>query len=148
MNNIQIENILKLDRFSQKCFLGVFARNNLPKVVSYPSAFIFNTDVKSGKGMHWLSIIFTKDKKCQFFDSLGFPPTFYGLENYIKKRSSSLVFNKHPIQSLNSNYCGLYALLFILVLCRGQSFSNFLGRFHLDTNKNDLIIKKHLIFFK
>jgi hypothetical protein len=148
MNNIQIENILKNDQFTQKYFIGVFARNNLPKNFSYPSAFIFNTVVKSGKGMHWLSIIFTKDKKCQFFDSLGFAPSFYGLENYIKKRSTSLSFNKHPIQSLNSNYCGIYALLFILILSRGQTFSKFLGSFDLNTEKNDLIIKKHLIYFK
>ena len=148
MNNIQLEEILKNDQYSKKYFNGIFSRNNLPKITRYPSAFIFNTDVKTGDGEHWLSMIFTKNKKCIFFDSLGFSPKFYGLEKYIKNNSKTMTFNNHPIQSLDSNYCGLYALLFILTFARGIKFSQFLRHFNLETEKNDTLIKKNLIYFK
>jgi len=53
MNNIQIERILKKDTFAKKNFIGVFSRNNLPKIIKCPSSLYFNTDKKSGPGEHW-----------------------------------------------------------------------------------------------
>jgi len=148
MNNFQLENILRKDVFSSRHFLGIFSRNNLPRKFVYPCSFIFNSDKNTGKGEHWLSIYFTKDEKCLFLDSLGLGPQFYGMEKYIKKRATFLSFNKHPIQSMESNFCGLYCLLFILIISRGISFKKFLQHFSLKTIKNDILIRNLLEKYK
>jgi hypothetical protein len=142
MNNIQIENILKKDKFSKHNFIGVYSRDNLPLKVIKPSTLIFNSDISSGPGEHWIALNYTKNGNCEFFDSLGLGPHFYGIENYLKNTSKKCKINKNAIQSLNSTYCGFYSILFILIRSRNYSYKTFLNSFEKNTNKNDIYLKK------
>ena len=44
MNSFEIYKIIKNDKFASKNFIGVFARDQLPKKIKFPSSFIINTD--------------------------------------------------------------------------------------------------------
>jgi hypothetical protein len=142
MNSIQIFEILSKDKFSKKYFYSVISIDELPlsKRKLKTTAYIINTDKRSGKGEHWLSIFYDQKSNCQFFDSLGFGPEIYGMENFLLSTSKSIQINKYPIQSVFSELCGYYSILFILTRSRGISFNNFLKYFDSDTFNNDLKI--------
>jgi hypothetical protein len=146
MNTLQIEQIFK-NKYSNT-FKGAIAFDELPTKISRPSAYIINTHSRDKSGEHWLGIYFNTNNSVDFFDSFGMGPQFYRLENYLFKYNSTINYNKYALQSLNSNYCGLYCVLFIIFKCKRKSFYNFLDIFKTDTLINDYEIKKLIDFYK
>ena len=142
MNSIQIEKILEGDQYSRKYFKGVFALDEVPlqgkKIKN--SIFVINSETKNGPGEHWIAVFFDKNSNCEFFDSLGFDPKFYSLDFLLKKSSNTLTINRFAVQSIFSEFCGLYTICFILIRCRKISFNKFLEYFDVDCIKNDLKI--------
>ena len=63
MDTLLIINNIKLDNVSNLNFKGVFARDNLPKIIYYPASFIANTDKSNKKGEHWLEFYYDIDGK-------------------------------------------------------------------------------------
>ena len=57
---------------------GVF-----PSDKTYPAGLISNTDPRDLPGTHWVAMYFTSPGISEFFDSYGFPPEVYGMEDYI-----------------------------------------------------------------
>ena len=73
--------------FAKKSFLGFFPRDKLPRITTYPSSLIVNTDKHNQKGEHWLAIYIGKNINCEFFDSFGFSvKEFRELQNRIKDK--------------------------------------------------------------
>ena len=70
MNSFEIYKIIKNDKFASKNFIGVFARDQLPKKIKFPSSFIINTDKSNEPGEHWLAIFYDINGVCEFFDEL------------------------------------------------------------------------------
>lgn len=145
MNTLQIQMILTTDKETKKKFLGVFPRDKLPKKIPYPSCLVFNTDNSNNPGQHWLALFYDSKRNCEFFDSMGFDPSFYNLEVYIKKTSRKVSYLKRPLQSIFSTFCGYYCVLYILLRCRGKSIFNFSKIFSKDSQKNDKFIKKMIL---
>ena len=56
MNSIQIDKILNSNNQTKNIFIGVFARDELPRPKSYPCCFIINTAKRSHPGKHWLAV--------------------------------------------------------------------------------------------
>lgn len=80
-----INSILKYDNVTSKIFKGVYARDELPLDLDFPSCFILNTHPRSKPGEHWLALYYDPKGNCYFFDSYGMHPTFYRLKTYISK---------------------------------------------------------------
>ena len=142
MNNFQLNEILKKDDFTKKIYMGALAIDKLPSTIKYPSCLIINNQKSHQKGEHWLAVYYNSNKKSIFFDSFGFSPSKYHLDSFIKKTSLNSVYNKIQIQSIFSPYCGIYCVLFLLILSRGKSLNYFLKLFKKDTILNDKLIKK------
>ena len=106
---------IKKDIYGKRIFKGVFPRDKLPFIHTYPASLIVNTHTSEYPGEHWLAIFIDKSKHCEFFDSFGFPFTFYGFEKYITRFSLSSKSNLSQIQNLDSN------AYFILLKSRGFS---------------------------
>ena len=70
-----INEVLTKDTVTNKIFLGVFARDELPLKVKYPSCLIFNTAPRVNKGEHWLALHYNEKGFCNFFDSYGKDPS-------------------------------------------------------------------------
>jgi hypothetical protein len=64
-------------------------------------------------------------------------PEFYGLKFFLSQTSLETSMNKLPVQSVFSELCGYYCVLFILIRSRNISFARFLKYFDVDTLKND-----------
>ena len=110
MNSLQLHKILS----KYKNFLGIFARDELPYKVKYPSFFVFNTDNRSEPGEHWLAIFIDEDKKAEFFDSYGNHPRYFRLEKYLDKIARSWTYNGQRIQDYFSQLCGHYCVYFLI----------------------------------
>lgn len=129
MNTLEINQILTKDKVSRQHFLGVFARDRLPKIVNYPASLVFNTDDSDKPGMHWIAIYFSSKNRADYFDSLGENPQKYGVDKYLFENSSHFQFNNTKIQSDFSNYCGLYSILFIYLKSRGNTMDKIINHF-------------------
>lgn len=135
-----IDQILYKDDYTKEIYTGSFALDELPKQPKYPSALIVNTEPRNQPGEHWLALYYSKSGVCDFFDSYGQPPSFYNLESYIDSTSNIWNWNKRRLQG-DSNYCGYYAILFLLYRSRNKTIS-FYQEFYLNFSKNDKKIFK------
>lgn len=138
--------ILKNDNFTKDCFKGVFASNELPLNFSYPACFIMNTEERGQDGEHWLAFYFNIKKELYFFDSYGLSPYYYNLINYINQTSTKFNWNMKRIQG-KSNYCGVYAFLFLLYITRNK-LSKFFSYFSNNLQENDDLILNEIYFNK
>ena len=142
MNTIQINKIMKTDKFTKKIYLGTFARDQLPSIIKYPACFIFNNQSSDQYGEHWVALFINKKRHAEFFDSFGNEPKYYNLDKYLQKFSKNYkIFNTLAIQSNDSTFCGYYCILFCLFKTRGYSMNKFLS-FFKDTVSNDKLLKK------
>ena len=136
MNSLQIEGLLKKDSQAKKIFKKVCALDEI-EVPSYPSAYVINSDTSDKKGKHWVVVYFDKNRRGEYFDSYGLPPTVLGLEAYMDRFSLDWIYNRKTIQSLFSNVCGHYWVYFILFRCRNISLHAILSVFTLNLTEND-----------
>ena len=137
MNSLQIVRVLESDKYSKDKFLGVFARDELPIHVKYPSCLILNTDKRNEPGEHWLAIYYDENKNAEFFDSYGNSPDFYNLTTYLNKTCKKWVANEQRIQGYFSKLCGLYCLFYLHQKCRDVSLKEIQENFK---DKNDELI--------
>ena len=134
-----IDEVLKKDIQTKRVFSGVFARDELPENVNYPSCLVFNTQPRAQRGQHWLALFYDKNGNCDFFDSFAMPASNYALVPYLERTSNSWAENRKRIQG-NSQYCGHYVILFLLFRVRANSVK-FFQSFSSNYSHNDKIIK-------
>ena len=96
---------------------------------------IVNLANKSDKGTHWVAMKFINNKLF-YFDS-------YGIEfipDIIKKQYKKIITNIYRIQSIDSNQCGRYCIMFIKANIQNESdYIKFLLQFNKnDFQKNDI----------
>ena len=145
MNSLEILQIINKDDKAKEHFIGVYPRDKLPTINEYPVSFIINTQKSHESGEHWLAFYYNKNGNCEFFDSYGMHPNFYGLQNYLDKTSKTWTFNNKCFQSLSSTYCGQFCILFLFLRSRNYKLDFIKKIFFKNTIKNDKIIEK---FFK
>ena len=98
MNTKQIARLLKGNVYAKRIFKGVYPRDEIPSVVKYPSAYIFNSDPSSKPGEHWMALYFDKKKRGEYFDSFGIGPQMHNLTSFMNKHSSIWQYNTVMIQ--------------------------------------------------
>ena len=74
MNTDEIEKAICQDPSAEAIFGGVYARDQLPKSVKYPTAMVWNTDPADQPGEHWVATYFNEDGMGEYFDSYGLEP--------------------------------------------------------------------------
>ena len=139
MNTDQILNHLKLI-CKNKAQYAVLASDQLRtfKIKKFPVCLVINTDPSYKKGTHWISI-FKKSKHCdvEVFDSYGLGLDFWSDDLKQIQKQNCIFQNKVPLQSLNSNVCGKYALYFLYKRMKGCKPWTIYSRFSNDRKKND-----------
>jgi hypothetical protein len=137
MNTIEIDDKLK----KYKCYVGTFARNQLPKRLNKnPAALVINSDADNQPGEHWTATFF-KDSTCYYFDSFGFPPLHPDIRRFTDKHSCRLLYNTRQLQNVSATTCGMYCVVFVAMICKGMSFVDFIQMFSKSTSDNDQIIR-------
>ena len=86
MNTTQIERILQRDPYCKKIFKGVCNRDQI-KRVSYPSAYVINSDPSTRLGKHSIAVFFHRRGNGQYFDNYGLPPKVLGFTEFMNRNS-------------------------------------------------------------
>ena len=123
-------------------FLGVFPLDFLRNITfTRPACFIINLDVSSQPGSHWIAIN-VRASTIEIFDSLGLDPTSWYrkplfLLLFLRKFSySHKILISPQIQPSYSNFCGFYALFYVLFQQK-FSFKKLCDYFSPDLTVND-----------
>lgn len=106
-----------IEMICQYChnFGGVFAANELDKLRNN-AFYVLNTDPLGAKGKHWI-VMNVNNNLCEFFDSAGNHPSYYhkSWHNFLLKKSGAYVYNDLPFQKENTQVCGDYCILYVIL---------------------------------
>ena len=123
-------------------FAGVFPSDRLPArpVDERPRGYIVNIDTHDQPGSHWVAL-WTHDGGCTVMDSFAIPLAMYkphDLLNWLTHHFQGFESNGHAIQAVDSQACGLYALMFLIHMSVGGTLDTFMNIFSRhDFVKND-----------
>lgn len=126
----------------ERNFLGCFDIKQLPP---FPQVFPCSLIVR--KGYHWLSLIFTRRKKCFYFDSFGEKIKDKCLITYLRKyHFISIVRSIRQIQADSSDKCGFFCVLFIKLVKTLSDFKHFLLLFYKNKLLRNDSILEYILF--
>ena len=132
MSNLKIDEILKYD----KNYTGTFSKDNVPLLKNNQSTII-NLQNSDKSGSHWTCYCKRNDK-IFYFDSygVGFIPDIIA-KQYPKHK---FICNIYRIQSMDSNQCGRFCILFVKSNIKNENdYNNFLLQFEKNNFlKNDI----------
>ena len=102
-------------------------KNNESTIVNLANSF--------NKGTHWIGMKFINNRLF-YFDSYGIP----FIPDIIKKQYDKIITNIYRIQSIDSNECRKFYILFIIANIQNESdYIKFLLQFHKNNfEKNDI----------
>ena len=133
MNTLDINKILK----DTTNFYGTVCRDELPRIKKRPISIIANTDPCSKPGQHWIVILLNEKGRGNYFDSFGLPPLHQDFIIYMDINCpNGWSFNHRTLQSVDSDTCGLYCILYIKL--GKKKFNKIFGK---DVKVNDFIAK-------
>lgn len=140
MNTIQLK--IDLETHILASHENVYAADCLPmSKVPLPCSVIINLDNSKQKGSHWVCIHIDIQKKAEYFDSYGFPPTNREFISFMQKNSNVWTYNTQGLQDYFSTVCGNYCVVYLYFKTRHYTMKDFLGLFSSDRLNNDLLIK-------
>ena len=125
-------------------FAGVFASDLLPKrpVRDRPQGYIVNLDTRDEPGTHWIAVWTTPKDECWVMDSFGMPLHRYEPPNFwdwLTTHYERFEMNQYAFQTIDSQACGLYALMFLVHCSVGGNLDTFSAIFSRhDYVKNDM----------
>ena len=138
MNTFEILNEMN----NLNCFKGVFPLDKIKnlKINERPIGLILNLDYAYQPGSHWVAVYLEENNKVTYFDSFGFPNFNQYFLNFLKiNKVNEIIFNKFQLQSINSQTCGAYCVLFLKMRCHGYSLNDFMKLFSNNKENNDNI---------
>lgn len=149
MNTLEIDEFAKNNKFVRVFYGGTFAADRLPKlkISNLPKSYIINTCIAARDDdpiCHWVGVFISK-KGVDYFDSGG--TDSYRTNKHIKKfilnQGKPVNFSIQQIQSMTSEKCGLFTLLFVYAKSININLKSFLKVFTEDNlEKNDEIVEK------
>ena len=112
LSNLQIENFLR--RYTTN-FQGVFSCDNIPKKVERVTNFsiVLNLSKENELGTHFITVL-KFPTEIWYIDSLGLWCENHHILKFLNLFKTKIYFNKRQLQSLTSNKCGFYCILFCL----------------------------------
>ena len=132
MSNIKIDEILQHD----KNYIGTFSKDNVP-ILKNNQSTIINLQSHNKKGSHWTSYKRIANK-IFYFDSYGVAYIPDIIKNQYPKHK--FICNIYRIQSMDSNQCGRFCILFAKSNIKNENdYNNFLLHFEKNNfSKNDI----------
>jgi hypothetical protein len=143
MNTEQLNLLMRSDFHASKIFIGVFAADELPYRVQYPTCLIVNSDVSLKSGTHWFAIFIDSYGRGEYFDSFGLKPWVSHHINFLNKNCKSWNFNSETLQHMYSTLCGQYCAVYLCLKSRGASLFEITS--HMK-GENSLITDQKLLY--
>ena len=140
MDAHELRAIISRDIRLNRQFLDVFAADELPYQIPVGGLAIVNCCERTEPGKHWIAICQETSNRLEFFDSYGFEPAMYNLENKLPI-SNAVVYNSKTLQSIYSDVCGQYCLYYCYFKARGYALSDIVSVFSNDYKSNDYYVR-------
>ena len=127
-------------------FYGTVPCDQLPRTLPQegPTAYSVNTDPQDEPGRHWIAI-WTEGTLSEVMDSYGLSLEVYGttdpIMEWLNRHFKYQMHNGRSQQSLFSQSCGDYALMYLIDRAKGRSMQHFLNRFR----RNDYVNNDHKV---
>ena len=128
-------------------FAGCFPADKIPRVKSFPTAFIVNTEKSGEEGEHWVAFYMEEDH-CLYFDSFGVEVLEHSILSYLSNYYNSVIFSKIPVQDFSSVACGYFFIAFLVHVTCVNSYLHFLSQFNFDKLKSNDVICYNLLGIK
>ena len=146
MNALTINHYLISDLNVKSVYQGIFSSNELYKINKNIECFyVVNTDPNYLPGSHWI-VIYSHDKTCEIFDSLGENPINYGVHfSNLLLKYNKYSYSIKKIQNKFSNTCGMFCIYYIYWKTRGLGLNEIVSTFSHDTSLNDFLMRKFMI---
>lgn len=148
MNTLEIHNRLRAFETTRPIFLDVYAVDQLPKKKLKQERWLLvcNCCPVALKGEHWIAMFF-ENERLDFFDSFGFAPQDYddAVMKFIQKQNIKDVFyTNRQLQSIDSDACGHYCILFALFRSKGESLQESITKMQV-MNRDEFV--KYIVTF-
>lgn len=108
-------------------------------------AFVINLSKSWDIGSHWIGLFIDAEGKVSYFDSYGFKPKSYYLEDFLKGKR--VEYCTRQLQQLGSAVCGMYVACFIIHMLKGGSLDLFVSKFSKNLVLNDIFIRKNYNYY-
>ena len=134
LNNLQLDYLAGTHPKLAQVFYGTVPCDRLPRTIPQegPTAYIVNTDPHDEPGRHWIAI-WTEGNVSEIMDSYGLSLEVYGttdpLVEWLNRHFKYQLHNRQSLQSIFSQSCGDYALMYLIDRAEGRSMQQFLNRF-------------------
>lgn len=122
--------------------IGVYPSDMIPETWEKPVAFVFNTDNSKKPGSHWVAVYVDKKSRGHYFDSYGLKPYIPDHIARLRKNCKTFRYNDHHLQSISSDVCGHFCIMFLFFMASGIEFQEFINLFSRDTHQNDAIVRE------
>ena len=142
LNNLQLDYLAGTHPILAQVFYGTVPCDRLPRTLPQegPTAYIVNTDPHDESGRHWIAI-WTEGNVSEIMDSYGLSLEVYGrtdpIVEWLDRHFKYQLHNGQSLQSLFSQSCGDYALMYLIDRAEGRSMQQFLNRFKKDDYVNN-----------
>ena len=146
LNNVQLDHLARSHPSLGPHFYGTVPCDRLPDSPEKcgPLGYIVNTDPQGQPGRHWIAL-WTQNNVCELMDSYALPLETYlstgPLREWIDRHWKYVVQNGRSLQSLYSQSCGDYALMYLIDRAEGRTLNEFLNRF----KKHDYVNNDHKV---
>ncbi len=138
-------------------FKGVYAADTIDTGIlrkeysEAPEFFIVNTEPISSQRMgHWITFSRYRENGevvLEMFDSLAYPLSSLSrnIQQIMKSGSyENFLTNQKVLQTVSSNFCGLYCIARFISLLHKESLKDFLNAFSSDREQNDERVCKYI----
>lgn len=148
MDSMEIEKILKRDRYCEKYFKGVIPSNRLKKIKLKNMCSLICWDCFFPQNINEIChfiVILNEKNQIYFYDPFGRPPYQQAMIKYLQSFKKKIKYIKLRQQHEISQSCGKFCCLFLLMYYRKKSVNEFLNLFKKnDLMANDAIVNKKL----
>ncbi|XP_048507910.1 uncharacterized protein LOC125500196 [Athalia rosae] len=118
----------------------VSAADQIPLVWTAPTIIVANTDDHTRGGSHWVAFYVSPTGHGLYFDSFGIPPLIPHHRRTLRRNCRRLHWNVEQLQSLSSDVCGQYCIMFVHLMAIGFTLAQFVDIFDNDHENNDRIV--------
>lgn len=133
-------------RLCGKDFSGVFSADYLPLHLAARPKFMLVVNLGKRRGIrppqklppgHFVTVV-GEPGKVYYLDPYGLPCDQKDVAKFLRHCRRPVAWNRRQIQAYNSNYCGLYAILFCVYLDSSSQYSARLPPLSFTREKNKL----------
>jgi hypothetical protein len=122
--------------------MWTYPKNLLPKIYALSRSIVINTDSLYELGEHLVAVYIDRNGFGEYFDSFGLPPLHKEITDFMHNNCpQGWLYNTITFQSIYSQTCGDYCVLYLSSKFKGVSFNEFAAIINHSPDLNDKLVK-------